>query len=94
MMAKKKKKGPTPKKHRLKMAVIPEPPPDSGQTIINPTPEFAASGKPFITSQRAKIILACGQCERILFKIDSTSQVQGGVWKCPGCGACNTTIQG
>jgi hypothetical protein len=85
----KKRKGPTPPKRRLKLAVIPEPAPNTRSVLV--------LGEPGTIIMRGKdapnLIFECGLCDSPLIVGMRTSQVQSLVFKCNGCGAFNETIE-
>jgi hypothetical protein len=77
--------------HHLKMAVLPGKPDDKKWSVI--VADDLPRGRLFIQSATGRVMLHCGACNRPLMKLESTDQVHGGAWKCPDCGAYNTTIQ-
>jgi hypothetical protein len=85
----KKRKGPTPRKQRLKLAVIPEPAPNTRSVLI-----LDAPGTILLRGKDApNLILECGLCDSPLIVGMRTSQVENLVVKCNGCGAFNETIE-
>jgi hypothetical protein len=84
----KKKKGPTPKKHRIKLTVIPEPEKGTRTVFAPGTP-----GMTFFRGPDRNIELVCGSCEHVLVAGMKTSQFQGIVFQCANCGAYNESLQ-
>ena len=87
-MAKKKK----PQTHHLKMSVLPGKPDDKKWSVI--VGDELPKGEMFISAPQGRVVMHCGACNRPLMKLESATQVQGGAFKCPDCGAYNTTIHG
>jgi hypothetical protein len=87
----KKKKGPTPKKTRIRLAVISESEASSRSVI-----EYGGEGTPipFIGGDaKPNLIMECGACGVALIKGVAVSQLTGQVvLKCPTCGAYNETL--
>jgi hypothetical protein len=89
-----KRKDPTPKKRRVRLAVIPEPDPKI-RSILAPGEGFPKD-TPIMTGDKASpasLVMECGGCGRALLVGIKTSQVQNLVLKCPDCGAFNETIE-
>ena len=81
-----KKKGPTPKKRRIRLMVIPEPEPNTRSVLI-----YTGDGTVMIQGA-GNITMECGQCGVPLIQGVNVSQVQSMVLKCPNCGAFNETL--
>lgn len=79
------KKGPTPKKTRVRLAVIPEPAPKT-RSILK------LMSRPILLG--AKVVLECGSCGAPLMGLASgTHQVRSLVFQCYACGAFSETIE-
>ncbi len=85
-------KGPTPKTHRLKMAVISEAD-SASRAVLDGTD--VPKGDPIMRDSTGtkSPILECGNCAYALLVGVPTSAVQDLVFKCPDCGAFNETIE-
>jgi hypothetical protein len=87
----KKNKGPTPRNHHLKMALIPEGT-DLSEWAVMERAEDSPDDAPIVNSVGGHVLLDCGACGRNLIRAFSTHQIQGGAWNCPDCGRYNTTL--
>lgn len=83
-----RRKGPTPKKHRLKLAVIPEPEPGTRTVMVQGTPDTL-----LFEGEYPNISLLCGSCGNPLAVGVKTSQLHNLVLQCAACSAFNETIE-
>jgi predicted RNA-binding Zn-ribbon protein involved in translation (DUF1610 family) len=81
-----KRKGPTPKKRHLRLAVIDEPEPGT-RAVIN----FVGEGT-VVMRGAGNVVMECGACGVPLIVGVKTAQIQNVVFKCPNCGAYNETV--
>ncbi len=80
------KKGPTPRKTRIKLAVIPEPAPDT-RTVLAPDPEVFPKTAPVLQGDsNPNLRMVCGACGRTLVQGLKVGQFENIVFKCPDCG--------
>lgn len=81
-----KRKGPTPKKRRIRLAVIPEPEPNTRSVLI-----YTGEGT-VVMRGPGNVTMECGNCGAPIIVGVKTSQLQNLVFKCPNCGAFNETL--
>lgn len=80
------KKGPTPKKRKVRLNVIPEPEPNTRSVLI-----YTGEGT-VVMRGPGKVTMECGNCGVPLIVGVNVAQIRGVVFRCPSCGQFNESL--
>lgn len=81
------KKGPTPKRPRIRLTVIPE-----EQAVGRSVIAYQGEGTVAMKGQFTRLIMECGACGAPIVEGVMLEQLENLVFRCNGCGAYNQTL--